>query len=180
VTPKAGGEVDRRNLTQVGRALFELGIEHIPSYSPEGRGRMERLFGTLQQRLPPVLRVKGISAIEAANRYLAAAYIGEHNARFAVPAAEEGDAFVPFLGNLAEVLCSKHERVVGTDTCIRFEGRVLQIPEQRHRRHFVKATVRVHHYPDGSLAIFHGPRRLADYSPDGGLITREAPQQTAA
>lgn len=180
VTPKAGGEVDRRNLTQVGRALSELGIEHIPSYSPQGRGRMERLFGTLQQRLPPVLRLKRITTIEAANRYLASTYIGEHNQRFAVPATEEGDAFVPFLGSLAEILCSKHERVVGNDNCIRFEGRVLQIPEQRHRRHFVKATVRLHQYPDGNLAIFHGPRRLADYSADGDLITREAPKQTAA
>lgn len=180
VTPKAGGEVDRDKLTQVGRALAELGIEHIPSYSPEGRGRMERLFGTLQQRLPPVFRLKRITTIEAANHYLASTYIGEHNRRFAVPAAEEGDAFVPFLGSLAEVLCSKHERVVGNDNCVRFNGRVLQIPEQRHRRHFVKATVRLHHYPDGSLAIFHGPRRLADYSAEGRLITREAPKQTAA
>jgi transposase len=180
VTPKAGDAVDRLNLTQVGRGLVELGIEHIPSYSPEGRGRMERLFGTLQLRLPPVLRLKRITTIEAANRYLASTYIDEHNRRFAVPAAEEGDAFVPFLGNLAEVLCSKHERVVGNDNCVRFEGRVLQIPEQRHRRHFVRVTVRLHHYLDGSLAIFHGPRRLADYSADGNLITREAPKQTAA
>ena len=180
MTRKAGGEVDRDNLTQVGRALAELGIQHIPSYSPEGRGRMERLFGTLQQRLPPVLRLKRITTIEAANRFLASTYIGEHNARFAVPAAEEGDAFVSFLGNLADILCSKHERVVGNDNCVRFEGRVLQIPEQRHRRHFVKIKVRLHQYPDGSLAIFHGPRRLADYSADGDLITTEAPKQTAA
>ena len=85
-----------------------------------------------------------------------------------MPAAEEGDAFVPFLGDLADVLALKHERVVGNDNCVRFDGRVLEIPEQRHRRHFVKATVRLHQYPDGSLAIFHGPRRLADYSADGG------------
>jgi transposase len=180
VTPKAGGAVDKHRLTQVGRALAELNIKHIPSYSPEGRGRMERLFGTLQKRLPPVLRVKRITTVEAANRYLASTYIGEHNQRFAVPAAEEGDAFVPFVGNLAEVLCSKHERVVGNDNCVRFDGRVLQIPEQRHRRHYVKATVRLHHYPDGRIAIFHGPRRIADYSADGQLITSEASKQTAA
>jgi hypothetical protein len=180
VTSKAGGAVEKHRLTQVGRALAELNIRHIPSYSPEGRGRMERLFGTLQKRLPPVLRVERITTVEAANRYLAATYISEHNRRFAVPAAEVGDAFVPFVGDLAEVLCSKHERVVGNDNCVRFDGRVLQIPEQRHRRHFVKATVRLHQYPDGRLAIFHGPRRLADYSAGGELITREAPKQTAA
>jgi transposase len=171
VTPKAGGKVDKHQATQVGRALAELGIEHIPSYSPEGRGRMERLFGTLQQRLPPTLRLKRIATIEAANRYLAETYVGEHNARFAVPAAEEGDAFVPFVGELGDVLCAKYERVVGNDNCVRFDSRVLQIPEQRHRRHFVKANVRVHQYHDGALALFHGPRRLANYTAAGDLVS---------
>src|SRR5271165_1836084 len=83
-TPKAGGTVDKQQPTQVGRALAELRIEHIPSYSPEARGRMERVFGTLQQRLPPLLRLNGITTIEAANRYLAETYLPEHNARFAV------------------------------------------------------------------------------------------------
>jgi transposase len=179
-TPKAGGKVAREVLTQVGRALAELGIEHIASYSPEGRGRMERLFGTLQKRLPPVLRLKRIASIEAANRFLATTYIGEHNARFAVPAAEEGDAFVPFLGDLADILCEKQQRVVGNDNCVRYEGRLLQIPEQRHRRHFVRASVTMHDYPDGALAIFHGPRRLANYAADGTLIIREAPTRSAA
>jgi transposase len=180
LTPQAGGKVDRVHLTQVGRALAELKIEHIPSYSPEARGRMERVFGTLQQRLPPLLRLHGIATIEAANRYLREVYIAEHNRRFAVAATEEGSAFVPFLGALHDILCIRHERVVGNDNCIRYEGRVLQIPEQRHRRHFVKVTVQVHEYPDSTLAIFHGPRRLAGYHPDGTLIEEDATTRSAA
>ena len=181
LTPKAGEKVAKQRPTQVGRALAELGIEHIPSYSPEGRGRMERVFGTLQQRLPPMLRLNGIATIEEANRYLGETYIFEHNDRFAVAAAEEGDAFVPFVGDLAGVLCVKHERVVGNDNCVRFEGLVLQIPEQRHRRHFVKVTVQVRQYGDGSLTIYHGPRRLAGYTGDGALIIeQEGPTRSAA
>ena len=179
-TPKAGGKVAREPLTQVGRALGELRIERIPSYSPQGRGRMERLFGTLQKRLPPLLRLNGIGTIEAASRYLAETYIGEHITRFAVPAAEEGDAFVPFLGDLADILCAKHQRVVGNDNRVRYAGHALQIPEQRHRRHFVRASVTVHDYPDGGLAIFNGPRRLARYTSDGALITEENQTRSAA
>ena len=121
---------------------------------------MERLFGTLQSRLPPLLRQEGLASIEAANHWLATVYIPQHNARFAVAAAEEGAAFVPFVGVLDDILCVQAERVVGNDNTVRYEGRVLQIPEQRHRRHFVKANVRVHEYPDGRLAIFRrGPVR---------------------
>jgi hypothetical protein len=172
-TPQAGEPVDKTRLTQVGRALKQLGIEHIPSYGPEGRGRMERLFGTLQSRLPPLIRQEGLASIEAANRWLA-------TARFAVAAAEEGTAFVPFVGALDDILCVQDERVVGNDTTVRYAGRALQIPEQHHRRHFVKANVRVHQYPDGRLAIFHGPRRLADYEADGTLIDPIRRVQTAA
>jgi Helix-turn-helix domain len=179
-TPKAGEPVDKTRLTQVGRALVQLGIEHIPSDCPEGRGRMERLFGTLQSRLPPLMRQEGLASIEAANRWLATVYIPHHNARFAVAPAEEGTAFVPFVGVLDDILCVQAERVVGHDNTVRYGGRVLPIPEQRHRRHFVKATVRVHDYPDGRLAIFHGPRWLADYHPDGSLIDQARPARTAA
>src|SRR5215210_1512279 len=179
-TPTAGEPVDKTRLTQVGRALKQLGIEHIPSYCPEGRGRMERLFGTLQSRLPPLMRQEGLASIAAANHWLATVYIPRHNTRFAVAAAEEGTAFVPFVGALEDILCIQDERVVGNDNTVRYEGRVLQIPEQRHRRHFVKVTVRVHKYPDGRLAIFHGPRRLADYEADGALIDQIRLMQTAA
>ncbi|HKC54020.1 MAG TPA: ISNCY family transposase [Burkholderiales bacterium] len=180
LTPKAGGKVDRRQLTQVGRALAELKIEHIASYSPQGRGRMERVFGTLQKRLPPVLRLKQITTLEAANRFLKEIYLRDHNARFAVAAADEGSAFVPFAGEVKDVLCIRQERVVSNDNCVRYEGRILQIPEQRHRRHFVKATVQVHYYPDGSMAIFHGPRKLADYRSDATLIEEENLTRSAA
>ena len=169
MTPKAGGKVARGQPTQVGRALEQLGIEHIPSYSPEARGRMERVFGTLQNRLPPELRLAGITTQEAANRFLAKRFMADHNARFAVAAAEPGSAFVAYAGDLAEVLCVQVERVVSNDNCVRYEGRYLQIPPQRHRHHFVKVKVRVHAYEDGRLAVFHGPRCLARYGPDGGL-----------
>jgi transposase InsO family protein len=179
-TPKAGEPVDKTRLTQVGRALKQLGIEHIPSYCPEGRGRMERLFGTLQSRLPPLMRQEELASIAAANHWLATVYIPHHNARFALAAAEAGTAFVPFVGALDDILCVQDERVVGHDNTVRYAGCVLQIPEQRHRRHFVKVTVRVHAYPDGRLAVFHGPRRLADYEPEGALIDQISPARTAA
>ena len=175
-TPKAGGKVVKQPPTQVGRALAQLGIEHVPAYSPEARGRMERLFGTLQQRLPQELRLAGITTIEAANPFLAQRFVPAHNARFTVAAAEAGSAFVPFAGALAEILCVQEERLVGNDNCVRYHGLSLQIPAQRHRHHFVKVKVRVHAYADGRLAVFHGPRCLARYEPDGRLI--EAPEVT--
>jgi transposase len=180
VTPKAGGAVARDQPTQVGRALKQLGIEHIPSYSPEARGRMERVFGTLQGRWPQELRLAGIDGIEAANRCLAERLIPEHNRRFAVAAAEPGSAFVPFAGALAEILCVQVERVVGHDNCVRYDGLSLQIPAHRHRHHFVKAKVRVHASGDGTLAVFHGPRRLARYRADGRLILEEDTTRSAA
>ena len=178
-TPQAGGKVDRLHPTQVGRALEQLGIQHIASYSPEGRGRMERVWGTLQKRLPPLLRIEAPADLTASNCWLAKVYMAQHNERFAVTAAEEGSAFVPFVGDLDNTLCVQEERVVAHDNTVRYERRVLQIPEQSHRRHFVKAKVRVHEYPDGTLAIFHGPRRLARYTADGtphdpGAITQSA------
>lgn len=179
-TPTAGGKVAKAQPTQVGRALAQLGIEHIPSYSPEARGRMERLFGTLQGRLPQELRVAGITSIEAANRFLAERFVPDHNARFAVAAAEPGSAFVAFAGDSAEILCVQVERVVGNDNCVRYGGLALQIPAQRHRHHFVKVKVRVHAYADGRLAVFHGPRCLARYAACGRLIeTPEAPRHAA-
>jgi hypothetical protein len=170
-TPKAGGKVDKTRLTQVGRALAQLGITHIPSYSPEARGRMERVFGTLQQRLPPELRLAEIATVEAANRYLTEQFVPDYNARFAVPAAEEGSAFIPYAGRpLEDVLCIQESRQVGRDNCVNWNGISLQIPPQRHRHHYVKATVRVHQYPGGRLAIFDGPSCLARFNPNGKPI----------
>jgi transposase InsO family protein len=179
-TPKAGEEADKERLTQVGRALRQLQIEHIPSYSPQGRGRMERLWGTLQKRLPPLLRQAGAFDIETANRWLTDVYLDQHNARFAVLPGEEGSAFISFLGDLDDILCIEEERVVGNDNTVRYEGRVLQIPENRHRRHFVKARARVHEYWDGSLALFHGPRKIASYTTDGKLDEEQVEKKSAA
>lgn len=166
-TPEAGGKVDKRCRTQFGRALDQLGIEMIPAYSPEARGRSERAFGTHQGRLPRELAAEGITDMEAANHYLAETYRPAFNAEFMQPAQEAGSAFVPLLGvELDDVLCEQLERTVGADNCVAFEGRKLQIPPQSHRRHYVKVKVRVHRYCDGSLAVFHGPRKLAEYAAD--------------
>jgi hypothetical protein len=170
-TPKAGGKVDKRALTQVGRALAQLGIRHIPSYSPEARGRMERVFGTLQQRLPPELRRAGAVTVETANRYLREHFVPAYNVRFGKPAAEAGTAFIAYRGtSLREVLCVQEDRQVGRDNCVVWAGRSLQIPAQRHRHHYVRAMVRVHAYADGSGAVFDGPRCLARYDRDGALV----------
>jgi hypothetical protein len=170
-TPQAGGKVDKSTPTQVGRALAQLGITHIPSYSPEARGRMERVFGTLQGRLPHELRLAEVATIAAANRFLKERFVPDYNARFAVPAAEPGTAFLPYAGRpLEDVLCIQEDRQVGRDNCVRWNRRSLQIPPQRHRHHYVKATVRVHEYPDGRLAIFDGPRSLASFDADGQPI----------
>jgi transposase len=170
-TPKAGGKVDKTKLTQVGRALQQLGITHIPSYSPEARGRMERVFGTLQNRLPQELRLEKIVTVEAANRYLKEQFMPDYNARFAVPAAETGSAFIPYAGRpLEDVLCVQEDRQVGRDNCVQWKTLALQIPPQRHRSHYVKATVRVHEYPDGRLAIFDGPACLARFDQTGKPI----------
>jgi transposase len=177
-TPKAGGKVDKLRLTQVGRALLQLGIEHIASYAPEARGRIERLFSTLQGRLPQELRLAGITSIDEANRFIAETFLPAFNARFAV--AEEGSAFLPYVGRaLEDILAIQEERQVQNDNSVRYKGRTLQIPEQTHRRHFVKATVRVHEYPDASLAVFHGPRCLARYDEKGEPITDQDKQKVA-
>ena len=168
ITPAAGGKVDKEHLTQFGRALGQLGIEMIAAYSPEARGRSERAFATHQERLPKELALAGITDLAAANRYLARQYRPAFNAEFAVPAREPGSAFVPWIGgNLDDILCEQVERTVGHDNCVRYDNLFLQLPADRHRCHYVKARVRVHRYPDGRLAVFHGPRRLADYNAAG-------------
>jgi transposase len=167
VTPSAGAKVDRDNLSQVGRALKQLMIEHIAAYSPEARGRSERMFGTLQNRLPQELRVAGVQTMEEANRYLIQTYLPGHNRRFSIKPEGEGSAFVAYAGALEDVLCVHEERIVSHDNTVRFKSHVLQIPPDRHRHHYVKAKVMVHQYPDGRMAIFHGPRQLAAFGEDG-------------
>jgi hypothetical protein len=176
-TPEAGGKVDKANPTQFGRAMKQLGIDMIAAYSPEARGRSERAFGTHQGRLPQELALLGITSMAQANQYLAKVYLPAFNFEFAVPAMEEGTAFVPWIGgSLDDILCEHYERTVGADNCVRFEGLSLQIPADRHRCHYVKARVRVNRYANGALALFHGPRGLAYFTPDGRPITYDLEQ----
>ncbi len=174
VTPEAGKGPSRTSLTQVGRALQQLGIEHIAAYSPQARGRSERAFSTLQDRLPKELKLAGIETVEAANAWLMQTYIPEHNARFAISSEQEGSAFVVDRAKAwEEILCIQEERVVGNDNTVSWRRLRLQLPPSRLRPHFVRATVRVHEYPDGSIAVFLGPHRLATYDRTGTLIVTE-------
>jgi len=168
LTPTAGEAVDNERLTQVGRALARLGIEHIPAYSPEARGRSERAFGTLQGRLPKELSLFGITGIEEV-RYIREIYLPMHNDLFAVAPQVDESAFVPMRDptTLVDILCVQQHRVVARDNTVSYEGRVLQLPSSAVRAHYVKANVRVHEYPDGTLAVFHGPCRLARYDGEG-------------
>jgi transposase len=180
-TPTAGGKVSRTRPTQVGRALSQLGIEHIAAYSPEARGRSERAFRTLQDRLPKELGLAGITGLEAANRWLAEVYLPEHNARFAVAAEQDGSAFVADAAQAwREILCIQEERQVGNDNTVKWKRLSLQIPPSPLRPHFVRAKVRVHEYPDGRLAVFWGPHRLADYDAEGRSIINHALAARAA
>lgn len=173
-TPEAGGKVDRRHLTQFGRAMQQLGIEMIAAYSPEARGRSERMFRTHQDRLTKELAAAGIRGMAEANRYVKEVYLPAFNAEFSHPAREEGTGFVPYVGRgIEEILCEHFERVVGRDNCVEFERLKLQIPTTRGRSHYMKAKVRVHRYNDGSLAVFHGHRCLGRYDAKGRLKGEE-------
>jgi hypothetical protein len=168
LTPQAGGKVDKQQLTEVGRALKQLGIEHIAAYSPEARGRSERAFQTHQGRLPQELARAGITDMGGANRYLEQVYRDGHNREFCVASTLTGTAYVPFLsGSLPDILCEQHERTVGNDNCVSFEGMSLQLPADEMRYHYARTKVRVHRYVDDTLGVFHGPRKLAGYDATG-------------
>jgi hypothetical protein len=170
-TPEAGGKVNKEMPTQFGRAMRQLGIEMIPAYSPEARGRSERAFKTHQDRLVKELAVAGITDMKKANKYIAHVYMPAHNAEFTVLPEETNSMFVPWAGNnLEDILCEHYNRTVGNDNCIKFDGLVLQIPPDRYRYHYVRVKVQVHRYPNGQLAIFHGPRKLATYDIRGKEI----------
>ncbi len=170
LTPEAGGKVDKHNLTQFGQAMKRLGIDMIAAYSPEARGRSERMFRTHQERLPRELALAGIADMAGGNRYLRETYQEAFNAEFMQPAMEDGSAFVPWIGGpLGDTLCERYERVVGNDNCVQFETKILHIPADRHRCHYVKARVHVLRRTDGTLAIYHGPRKLAEYDAGGHI-----------
>jgi transposase len=167
-TPEAGGKVDKNNPTQFGRAMAHLGITMIAAYSPEARGRSERAFSTHQERLTKELALMGITTMDEANRYLRETYLPAFNKKFAHKAREEGTAFMPYIGPpLDDILCERFERTVQGDNCVKFENMVLQIPRDEYRCNYIKAKVWVHCHHDGTLAIFHGPRKLADYDSKG-------------
>lgn len=169
-TPKAGGKVDKTKRTQFGRAMHQLGIEMIPAYSPQARGRSERAFRTHQDRLVKELAKMGITTMDEANRYLKEQYMPAFNREFSEPPREAGSAFVPLLdAQVDDILCEQYERTVGRDNCVSFEGMTLQIPKNEYRWNYVKTKVRVHRYPDRTLAVFHGPKKLAAYHSDGTL-----------
>ena len=161
-TPKAGGDVDRGHLTQVGRAPGSqpgVGVEHIGAYSPHSPSKT----GVLP--LTPCARGRS-----AANAFIREVYLPAHNARFAIEPAEAGSAFTPIPGvGLDEILCVEEERQVGHDNCVSCRTLKLQIPESPMRPHFVKARVKVRVYADGSHAVFHGPRCIGRYDANGAI-----------
>lgn len=179
-TPVAGGKVDKVNLTQFGRALKHLGITMIAAYSPEARGRSERMFETHQGRLPQELALMGIATMEAANRYLRERYQPEFNKEFGQPAREEGSAFIQYIGPpIHETLCEQYDRTVGHDNCVSFEKITLQIPSDEYRCNYIKAIVRVHRYHDGTMGIYYGPRKLAMYDSIGMQIKSQELKKAA-
>jgi hypothetical protein len=174
-TPAAGAAVDRRHLTQVGRALAQLGIEHILGYSPQARGRSERMNGTWQGRLVNELRVAGVATAAAANRYIRERFLPAFNDEFSRRPADPASAFVP-LGpvDLEQILCHQEERVVARDNTVTFEGLVLQLVKQPGRRSCAGLRVLIRRHLDGRHSLWLGSRRLGLYDPRGRLVTPEA------
>ncbi len=168
LTPKAGEEVDRDRVTQVGRALRQLGIRMIPAYSPQAGGRSERNFGTWQGRLPQELRLQSITAVEAANRFLREEYIAEFNQRFRVKPAQAGSAFTACRGlDLEQVFSLQFERTVSRDNTVSFQNFALQIQPVRWRGTLAGCTVTVHQHLDGTLSLRYGPHLVGRYNAQG-------------
>jgi transposase len=166
VTPKAGGKVDESQVTQLGRALKELGIQMIPAYSPQARGRMERSYRTWQGRLPQELRLRKIGTVEEANGFLRQEYRAEFNRRFAVAAAGKGSAFVRTRRkDLAWVFSIQHERRVNADNTIALENRILQIEKSRWRNTLASCNVVVYEFLDGTVVVRFGPHEVARWAP---------------
>jgi hypothetical protein len=174
LTPKAGGKIDPHRLRQVGRALRELGVQMIPAYSPQARGRSERNFSTWQGRLPQELRLRGIGSLEAANRFLREHYIAEFNRRFQVPATQRGSAFVRRSSkDLDLIFALQFERRVNRDNTVSVQNLRLQIEPVRWRATLAGCSVTVHQHLDGSFTITHGPQRLGHYSAEGVSLEKE-------
>ena len=169
-TPKAGEPVDTRQPTEVGRALKQLGIESIPAYSPQARGRSERNFGTWQGRLPQELRIRNIRTADEANHFLRTHYIAELNRKFAVKPAQTGTAFVSVAHlDLNRIFSIQNERVVGKDNTIQFGNRVLQVPSTRFRATLAGCRVMVYEHLDGTVSIGYGPHTVARFNAQGEI-----------
>jgi hypothetical protein len=174
-TPTSGTDPDRTKLTQVGRALARLGIEHILGYSPQARGRSERANGTLQGRLVNELRVARITTLPAANRYLRERFLPDYNTRFTHRPADPTSAFVPVgRSDLEQVLCHEEERVVARDNTVTFGRLVLQLAKQPGRRSCAGLRVLVRRHLDGTHSVWWGPRRLGRYSAAGRALPTAA------
>ena len=168
VTPKAGEKVDKHRLTQVGRALRELGVQMIPAYSPQARGRSERNFGTWQGRLPPELRLAGMENAEQANRFLRERYMGEFNAKFTVPAAQKGTAFRRCnRTDLEWVFTVQTERVVAKDNTVAIGERSWQLGKSRFRNTLAGSTVTIHEHLDGQVSVRYGPHVVGRFDAAG-------------
>ena len=164
VTLKAGERVDPNRLTQVGRAMKDLGVQMIPAYSPQARGRSERSFGTWQGRLPQELRLAGIGTVEQANAFLNERYIAEFNDKFAVPAKEKGTAFRrTSRPDLNWVFTLQTERVVAKDNTVTIGDRSWQLEKSRFRHSLAGSTVTIHEHLDGSVSIRFGPHVVGRY-----------------
>jgi hypothetical protein len=170
-TPRAGGPCDRKQLTQVGRALRRLGIDHIPAYSPQARGRSERLNRTLQDRLVNELRLAGIRTIPRANAYIRQRFIPAFNEAFAHAPRDPASAFVP-LGDvdLEQILCHEAERRVKLDNTVVLGGVRLQIAKQPGRRSCARLRVLVRRHLDGTHSVWFGGRCLGRYDASGQAL----------
>jgi transposase len=173
LTPKAGEKVDKHRLTQVGRAMKELGIQMIPAYSPQARGRSERSFGTWQGRLPQELRLAGITSVEGANRFLRDRYITEFNQKFSVAAAEKGTAFRRATrSDLEWVFSVQTERVVGKDNTVAIGDRLWQIEKSQFRNTLAGSTVTIHEHLDGNVSLRYGPHVVGRYDAKGKSLEK--------
>ena len=175
LTPKVGSKVDYHRRTQVGRALHELGVQMIPAYSPQARGRSERNFSTWQGRLPQELRLRQLRTLEAANRFLREEYIAEFNRRFQSAPAQRGNAFVPCRSrDLERIFSLQFERSVNRDNTVSFQNLSLQIERVRWRATLAGCQVVVHQHLDGTLSLSHGPHGLGRYDADGRPLPGKA------
>src|SRR5881397_895088 len=167
-TPTSGSAPDRRHPTQVGRALARRGIEHILGYSPQARGRSERVNRTLQDRRVNELRLAGVTTVAAANRYLCEQFLPGFNAEFGRPPADPSSAFVP-LGRveLDQILCVEDERVVGRDNVVTADGVPRQVAKQPGRRTCAGLRVLVRRHLNGHHSLWYGTRCLGRYDNRG-------------